>query len=143
MFANEDCFYLLILVALIMFYLAMVLPFLLRAHTELLSSAMQWVSHALALPFHTSQFQCHFEVWNVSQLFAICGCQKTKIKASLYHWKRSCKSRKYLESDGNFCPINIQNFIKNQFTFYQNLIMFYRCMGAYNYFAHHIQVLQS
>lgn len=48
--------YLLIFVALIMLHLAMVLSFLLHAHTELLSSAMQCVSHALALPFHTSQF---------------------------------------------------------------------------------------
>ena len=66
-----------------------------------------------------------------------------KKKVSLYHCKSYCKNRKWLESDGNFCPINIQNFIKNQFTFYQNLISVLQTHGFVLLFCSLHTVLKS
>lgn len=109
------------LVALITLHPAVVLSFLLHAHTEFLSSTMQLcLTHS---GISISCFTVLVSLWGLKCFTVICYMWvPKKKKVSLYHWKRYCKNRKWLESDGNFCLINIQNFIMNQFTFYQNLI---------------------
>lgn len=124
MLANGDCFYLLIFGSI--------------NHAASCSGVVislactHWITeqhYAMCLTrsgTSISYFTVLVSLWGLKCFTVICymWVPKKKKKVSLYHWKRYCKNRKCLESDGNFCPINIQNFIRNQFTFYQNLIYF-------------------
>lgn len=92
-------------------------------------SHTRWHFHFI---LHSFSVTLRFEMFHSYLLYV--GAKKKK-KVSLYHWKRYCKNRKWLESDGNVCPINIQNFIKNQFTFYQNLIYVLQMHGNIQLFC--------
>ena len=92
-----------------------------------------------------SHFTVSVSLWGLKRFSYLLYVGARK-KVSLYSWnlwKRYCKNRKWLESDRNFCATNIRTLSRINLLFIKIKFMFYRCMSAYNFFAHHIQFLWS